>query len=219
MTATKTNTLLTPGVKLPNQLPTRGRPTASQSAQIVDRILGAAWEVLLELGPEHLTIDRVAPVAQASKQTIYARFPGKLPLLQAVLAARLDMIFADMREQPVARDPDLAFADQARRSVQTLISPEARLLDRLVDWIDATLPGVTGSPTRAGVYEQSLQLIQQQLLSAITRWNLAIHDIPAAAGFWLDGLFGHTRGLQSHELQHEGWPLSYARFFLRAVCH
>ena len=73
-----------------------GRPTGDQSAQVTDGIVDAAWQVLLNIGPENFTVARVAPVAHASKQTIYARFTGKLDLLQPVLATRFNMIFTEM---------------------------------------------------------------------------------------------------------------------------
>ncbi len=195
----------------------RGRPNALQSAQIVERILAAAWNVLLEQGPEQFSIDRVAIVAQASKQTIYARFCGKLPLLQALLAARLDLIFTEMRDFTDAKDAEAAFAHQARRAVASMVAPPSRMLDRLVDWIDANLSSEIASPTRAAIYAQSRDLVCIQLVEAGERWNIVIDDVTSAAGFWLDGLFGHVRGLPSHEYHTDDWPARYSRYFLRAV--
>lgn len=202
---------------LPAPPPTRGRPTADQSTAIGDRILKAAWEVLSEHGPDKFSIDRVAATAQASKRTIYDRFGSKVPLLQAVLDDRIGQIFTTIRE--LSDDPDIekAFADQARRVVLSMISPESRLLDRVVDLIDANLPGGQGSPTRASIHARASAQIRDQLQSAMERWGFGIDDIDGAAGFWLDGLFGHARGLPAYELQKEEWAMGYARYFLRAV--
>jgi hypothetical protein len=38
----------------------RGRPTAEQAADMENRLLDAAWSVLIEGGPENLTIEKVA---------------------------------------------------------------------------------------------------------------------------------------------------------------
>ena len=195
----------------------RGRPSAQQSAQIGERILAAAWAVLMDQGPELFSIERVALAAQASKQTIYARYAGKLPLLEALLTARMGLIFAEMRELIEAVQVETAFADQARRAVEAMVAPTSRMLDRLVDWIDANSANASASPTRAALYHDSLALISEQLQAATRRWNIVIADIPGAAGFWLDGLFGHARGLPSGDLQCAEWPLRYARYFMRAV--
>ena len=195
----------------------RGRPSAQQAAQIGERILNAAWTVLMEQGPELFSIDRVALAAQASKQTIYARHAGKLPLLEALLNVRMGLIFAELRELIDADHVETALADQARRAVESMISPASRTLDRLVDWIDANSANAAASPTRAALYQDSVALIGEQLHHVTRRWNVPIADIPGAAGFWLDGLFGHARGLPSGDLQGEEWPLRYARYFLRAI--
>lgn len=171
----------------------------------------------MDLGPECFSIDRVALAAQTSKQTIYARYAGKLPLLEALLAARIGLIHADLRELIDAPHAEDALADQARRAVKSMIGPTSRSLERLVDWIDGNSPAAPGSPTRAALYRDSLTLIREQLVFATRRWGIVIDDIPAAAGFWLDGLLGHARGLPSDALQSEEWPNCYARYFLRAV--
>lgn len=71
-------------------IPSRGRPRAQDAAQVAERIVAAAWQVLLAVGPELLTLDKVAAQARASKQTIYARYDGKPALLLAVLEARVE---------------------------------------------------------------------------------------------------------------------------------
>ena len=171
----------------------------------------------MDQGPELFSIDLVA-TAKTSKQTIYARYAGKLPLLEALLAARMGLIHADLRELIDATHPEEALADQARLAVQSLNSPTSRILDRLIDWIDDNSPDAPGSPTRAALCQESPVLIREQLAFAPRRWGLVIDDIPATAEFWLDGLLGHARGRPSDALQSEEWPNRYAhRYFLRAV--
>ena len=197
---------------------TRGRPTARQSAQIADRIVAAAWQVLLETGPEQFSLDRVAMAAHASKQTIYARFSGKFELLQALLEARIDMIYAEMHEFHDTGGAHAAFADLACRAVRSLTAPESRMLEQLVDWIDFAFAGHRDWPTRRAVYGEVQAQISCHLEYARERWQLAIEDIPAAAAFWLDSVVGHVRGLSLKGEQLEHWPAMHARYFLRAVC-
>lgn len=90
-----------------------------------DAILAATLELLYEKGYEGLSLDRVAARAQASKTTIYRRWPGKAELVKATLdalyAARIPQIpdtgslkgdlraaLADLREQASARNISLS---------------------------------------------------------------------------------------------------------------
>lgn len=196
----------------------RGRPTADQSAQIAERILDAAWQLLLAEGPERFALDRVAPLAHASKQTIYARFAGKLDLLQKLLVTRIGMLMTEVRYLDEDGDIQNAFADFARRAVQSMLSLEARQLDRLIDWIDTALDNGNSLATRVALHGQFRDEMAQLLLRATRIWGVTIADIPAAADFWLDGLIGHARGLPPGQQELGPWPDIHARYYLRAVC-
>ncbi len=197
--------------------PHRGRPTADEAALIGDRIVEAAWQVLLEAGPDQFAIDRVATAARASKQTIYARFAGKRDLLHAVLSARIGMLFGEMRSFDFAGTAAEAFAAQAQRAAQALTAPEALMLERLVDWLDAALTTGKDSPVRRAIIDQLHMLTSNHLERATEHWGLTVDDIPAAAGFWLDGIIGHIRGIPRDGAVDAAWPAAYARYFLRAV--
>jgi AcrR family transcriptional regulator len=54
------------------------------------RILDAAERVFLKRGYQSASLDEIAQVAPASKPTIYAHFPGKEALFEAVVARVLD---------------------------------------------------------------------------------------------------------------------------------
>ena len=136
--------------------PARGRPAAGQAEQITRRIVDAAWRVVLDGGPEQFALDRVAQAAHASKQTIYARFSGKRELLQAVLAARIGLIYGEFRLAAGAGALEAVIADVTRRSVNALGAPDSLMLDRLADWIDASLEG---NPTRAAIYAEFHHLL------------------------------------------------------------
>ena len=196
--------------------PPRGRPAASQSALIAGRIVDAAWEVLLETGPEQFSLDRVASAAHASKQTIYARFSGKLELLQAVLAARTGSIFAELAEIMESGEIEAVIAEVTRRSASVLSAPEAMMLDRLVDWIDSAQSG-SSARTREEIYGEMHGLLRRCLERAVAQSQLSIEDIDGAASFWLDGLIGHVRGVSRGGAQLEQWACTFARYFLRAV--
>lgn len=194
----------------------RGRPAASEAPLISGRIVDAAWQVLLEAGPEQFSLDRVASIAHASKQTIYARFSGKRELLQALLTARTGLMLAEFDAASASGDIGAVIADVTRRSVTSLTAPEVKMLERLVDWIDNSAPEGTGS-TRDAIYLEIQGLLQSYLASAVARGELVIADIDAAARFWLDGLTGHVRGVPRGGSELDQWAQTFARYFLRAV--
>src|SRR5690242_19503220 len=63
-----------------------GRPPRALAGEVEERILDAARKVFLERGFEGASVDEIADVARAGKPTIYARFPGKEALFNAVMA-------------------------------------------------------------------------------------------------------------------------------------
>jgi AcrR family transcriptional regulator len=198
--------------------PLRGRPAASEAPLISGRIVDAAWLVLLETGPEQFSLDRVASAAHASKQTIYARFYGKLELLQAVLAARTGLIFAEFAEASEGGDVEAVIAEVTRRSATILSAPEVAMLERLIDWIDGVLPGEQAFATRAAIYGEMHGLLSGYLTRVAGHSALMIADVDTASRFWLDGLIGHVRGLPRGGAELEQWSRTFARLFLRAVC-
>ncbi len=202
---------------MPELRAARGRPAASAAPLIAGRIVDAAWTVLLETGPEQFSLDRVASAAHASKQTIYARFSGKLDLLQAVLAARTGLIFASFTEVTESGDIEAVIAEMTRRSATILSGPEVLMLDRLVDWIDTVQTGGQGAPMREALYREMQTLLRGCLEKAIAQGQLSIEDIEGAASFWGDGLIGHVRGVPRGGAQLEQWARTFARLFLRAV--
>jgi AcrR family transcriptional regulator len=70
--------------------PGPGRPTKELAGDVKARILDAAQRVFLSRGYQSATLDEIAATAPASKPTIYAHFPGKEALFEAVVARVLE---------------------------------------------------------------------------------------------------------------------------------
>ncbi len=70
--------------------PRPGRPPKDQAGDVKARILDAAQRVFLERGYQSASLDEIAETAPASKPTIYAHFPGKEALFEAVVARVID---------------------------------------------------------------------------------------------------------------------------------
>lgn len=66
--------------------PKRGRPPKDLAGDVQARILDAAQQLFLEKGYRSASIDDISEMAPASKPTIYAHFPGKEALFEAVVA-------------------------------------------------------------------------------------------------------------------------------------
>ena len=66
--------------------PGPGRPPKDLAGDVKARILDAAQRVFLKRGYQSASLDEIAETAPASKPTIYAHFPGKEALFEAVVA-------------------------------------------------------------------------------------------------------------------------------------
>ena len=66
--------------------PRPGRPPKDLAGDVKARILDAAQRVFLKRGYQSASLDEIAETAPASKPTIYAHFPGKEALFEAVVA-------------------------------------------------------------------------------------------------------------------------------------
>ncbi len=66
--------------------PRLGRPPKDLAGNVKTRILDAAQRVFLKRGYQSASLDEIAQTAPASKPTIYAHFPGKEALFEAVVA-------------------------------------------------------------------------------------------------------------------------------------
>ncbi len=198
--------------------PHPGRPTHSQSEELTQHVLATAWALLVEQGPDSFSIDRLPPVAKVSKSTIYSRWPGgKRELLEAVLADRHDQLLPAFSVIGVQDEAEAAFADLAMRTLNIIIMPEGRALDRLIDWLDAT--GTVGgpAPVRTRIVTASVQLIEVQMIAAAERWHLPLGEPTLFARFWLEAIIGHARTSPDPAADHCRWAGDLARSLLRAL--
>jgi AcrR family transcriptional regulator len=74
------------------------QPRAQKNPSVRHRIIDAARTHFFSHGFRSVTMDDVAAELGISKKTIYAYFPGKSDLLQAVLASKLRAVEATLKE-------------------------------------------------------------------------------------------------------------------------
>lgn len=194
-----------------------GRPPAEESARIGAKLTEAGWTLLLATGPEKFTLDSLAAATHTGKQTIYARFAGKAVLLQAILEDRVNLVSQEISRLDGSKDAHGAFADLALRILHSLTRPEVRMLDRLVDWTDANSPGQRGLATRRAIKDRVHAQMCDNLAFAIRHWGLSIDDIPGAAAFWLDAVYGHVQMIDGSDPEQRDWADKVAGFFLKGI--
>ncbi|MGC9159574.1 MAG: TetR/AcrR family transcriptional regulator, partial [Terracidiphilus sp.] len=83
--------------------PARGRPPLGETER--RRILDATAAVFLEKGFERASTAEIARRARASKQTLYALFPGKADLFVAVMSAHTEQLFSHHAEHIESKKP------------------------------------------------------------------------------------------------------------------
>ncbi|WP_022706312.1 TetR/AcrR family transcriptional regulator [Paracoccus zeaxanthinifaciens] len=109
---------------------TRGRPPSPEAAE---RIVKAATELFLTKGYSATSMQDVARQFGGSKQTIYARFPDRRALVEAVVTAFAERMLQSPRQVTgTGGDPEtrlLALADAILRSA---LEGEAVMMLRLV---------------------------------------------------------------------------------------
>lgn len=197
-----------------------GRPTNADAEQLATHILVEGWGLLLDEGFERFSFDRLARRARVGKPTIYARFANKRAFLEALILHRTQT----KREAVIALGGGSDFAEtlvtQTTHAMTTILSPDGRLLERLMDWLDEE-EGGAGDSVRQAVYLSGLAKIKEQFEAAEARGDIHFDDVDKAARIWIEAMVGHARlhaadsSLTSFD--HEAWSRSYTDFFLNGI--
>ncbi|MDE2152823.1 MAG: TetR family transcriptional regulator [Betaproteobacteria bacterium] len=119
-----------------------GRPSREAAAQLGERILDAAMELMLEQGYGATSIEAVAARAGVSKRTFYHRFADKAALVQAVVARVVERARPPLAARPStpAQAPAPEGLEGLRRSLhefgshtlRAALSPQVLALYRLI---------------------------------------------------------------------------------------
>jgi len=177
---------------------TVGRPTAAESAERIEKLLDIAAEVFLENGFDGASVDEIARRANASKQTLYSRYPTKAELFSAVMKRRSEAGFAILS--------DIGHSDKPIREVletyaNILIFPlidrdTLRFLRAIIATAE-TFPDLAKSFWNMGpkrVYEMVPELLSDRMKKGELRRDDPVQAaylfISMCTGrFWSQGLF------------------------------
>lgn len=116
-----------------------GRPPRELAGDVDDRILDAAHRMFLEHGLSGASIDEIARVARAGKQSLYARFPTKEALFTAVAmrnAAKVRAGFAKSGDAPAGTTVEEHLIGVATTLLNRLMAAENIDFMRL-SWMEA----------------------------------------------------------------------------------
>jgi TetR/AcrR family transcriptional repressor of mexJK operon len=111
---------------------TRGRPPARDVVLREQRLLDVATEVFLQCGFKRASIDEIARRAGASKQTLYARYPSKSALFEAIVERKSTKIFeaiGPLSDEAPVRETLIRFGITL---LDMILAPEARGLHRVI---------------------------------------------------------------------------------------
>ena len=145
--------------------PRVGRPTRDASAQLRDRILDVATELLFSHGYGATSIEAIARQARVSKRTLYQRFPDKLALMSAVIVRLIDSLRPPAHtslteggslEQILVRLGSLI--------LHAALTPRVLQLQRLIVAESGRFPDLASAVAKAGGRQEAVALISQLLL-------------------------------------------------------
>ncbi|WP_165916588.1 TetR/AcrR family transcriptional regulator [Caulobacter sp. BK020] len=113
--------------------PRRGRPSAAYLAAISEKILSTAQDLFLSQGYANTTMDAVTAAAGVGKATLYARYPTKADLFQAIVAGRMET-WRTTEPAPVGADQDIQdwLREYAVALLKAMRDPEIRAFDQLM---------------------------------------------------------------------------------------
>ncbi|HTT20867.1 MAG TPA: TetR/AcrR family transcriptional regulator [Candidatus Sulfotelmatobacter sp.] len=176
-----------------------GRPSVAEAAGRIEKLLDVAAEVFLEKGFEGASVGEIVRRANASKQTLYSRYPTKAELFSAVMKRRSEAGFAILTDVGHSEKP---LRDVLETYANILVFPltdrdTLRFLRAIITTAE-TFPELAKSFWDMGpkrVYE----MVPELLLDRMNKGELRKGD-SAEAGhmfismctgrFWSQGLFG-----------------------------
>lgn len=159
-------------------LNTSKKPLQERTRERVERVLAAAEQLLLELGPERTSIPGVAQLSGVPRASIYQFFPNKYVLLMAISDRHLKQI--------AQRIEQLAAGQEAMNLDLDLESVAARATRVTADYYNANPVAsmlILGGPMSREAYlsqEITIQDIGRQLQAlAVRHWpGLALPGSP-----------------------------------------
>lgn len=149
----------------------RGRPVPADARRLERDLVAAAHGLFIRHGYDATTMDAVAAEAHSSKRTLYARYPRKELLFEAVVADHTRRGFEPV-ERVVARfeaEPGLGLRERllliGRTFVEQATTPETQALVRTLASAAQRFPELFDARHREG-YGRATSLVRSMLSDA-----------------------------------------------------
>ena len=162
--------------------PRAGRPSREQAAQLRERILDVATELLFAHGYGGTSIEAIARRAGVSKRTFYQRFPDKPALMSAVVVRLIDRL-RPPPEVPLIEGEDLQqmLVHLGSLILHAALTPRVLQLQRLIVAESSRFPDLAAAVARAGGRREAVTLISGLLLRHAPAQGLRADDAVFAA--------------------------------------
>ena len=196
----------------------RGRPR-DPAKQVA--LLDAARELFVRHGPE-ATMDQVVAHAKVSRTTLYANFPDKGALIEAMFARESRRIVSeDFAKEALHIPLEQALTGFGDRFVSFLSDPETLAFERLIASFTTAHPTLAPRFFAAGP-GRAHEILRRIVAQACAKGELVVDDLDAAVsdliGLWqgfrrVEQSFGQRAPYQGDELQ--SFVARCVRMFLR----
>lgn len=167
-----------------------GRPTPELAAEVDRALLRAAAEIFAERGFGGATMMEIADRAAASRQTLYARYPSKEALYEALAETQTDALL--LRVAPLLAEetvPAEALVQFGEQFVARYIHSDLRRLHRMVIAEAKTFPHLASAFFRFGP-DRGRALLVRYLQAQVRQQRLEIAHVEMAAEQFIGSLIG-----------------------------
>lgn len=197
-----------------------GRPKTAELEQREAHLLQVAGDKFLELGFDGTTMDGVAEAAAISKRTLYARYPTKVTLFDAVLRNLIDRWLAPIAQiQSDHGDLKQALIALARYLTTIALTPQSIAINRILISESGRWPQFAKLAEEAG-REAAVQTIASILRRHATRLKRVDFDMAAEqfVCLTLDNRFRIAMlNIQADSRDIERWVISCVDLFLQGI--
>lgn len=154
-----------------------GRPDAKAIEALNRHILSTATRLFIEQGYAATSMEQVATMAGAGKQTIYRRYASKEELFTAVVSALVATLFEAPDEAAVdLTNPLAALRNTCWATLELLLRPEPLALYRILIAEAVRFPSLVERVTRAAV--GPVEELVRRLLRAAQEAGQIRNDVP-----------------------------------------
>jgi TetR/AcrR family transcriptional repressor of mexJK operon len=204
---------------------TRGRPPARDVLLREQRLLDVATELFLERGFKRASMDEIARRAGASKQTLYARYPSKSALFEAIVERKSTQIFeaiGPLSDEAPIRETLIRFGVTF---LDRILTPEARGLHRVVTAECVEFPELGELFWKLGpgrMHARLAEYLETQRVSGLIQCESCTRAVESLMGLLVSPILLRTNlGLPTphtrSQAQRAAWATHTVDLFLRSV--